>query len=136
MLRRTLPIGEIETESRAARACERSAVPSEERRLWFAVLTQALKDFISGHILSQNYPPAYSREAESWLFDDSYRVGSFSWVANLFAIDPDVVRGWLLNGDYVNERLRQEYRRGPTAPLAPPGRRSASLKVGRPPASR
>jgi hypothetical protein len=104
-------------------------MPSEEQRLWFAVLTQALKDFIGGRGTVQTCGPADYRadyrEAEFWLFDDSYAVGSFSWVANLFALDPDAVRGRLQKENCSTGHLRHEYRRGPTSPLALNDRRKS-----------
>ncbi len=74
-----------------------------EERLWSAVFRGALKDFIicepqtRRRIRSQQSDRAHKRQAAArWFFDDSYEVGSFRWVADLFTIDAEVVRGRLL----------------------------------------
>jgi hypothetical protein len=105
---------------------ETSIANDGEERLWFAVLIQSLNDFISGKrepqgsVASRELRATYSREAEHWFFDDSYEVGSFVWVANVLSIDPDILRGWLVNEKRLNRRLRREYHRRPTRCLAAP----------------
>ncbi len=111
-----MPSGELLPTRTLDRSCA-------EERLWFAVLTRALKDFINGRprtrrrIRSHKSDPAHSREAAGrWFFDDSYQVGSFRWVADLFTVDPTVVIGWLLKEDYLNGLARPCSRRcGPIA---------------------
>ena len=58
------------------------------RRLWAAVLEQAIKDSRGGrtyHIITE--------EARAWLQNNRESVGSFIWVCRILDLDPSYVRG-------------------------------------------
>ena len=54
------------------------------RRLWAAVLEQAIDDLGRGYV--------YAGQAQAWFQSQNEGVGSFLWVCRMLNIDPDYAR--------------------------------------------
>jgi hypothetical protein len=54
------------------------------RRLWVAVLEQAIDDLERGYV--------YAGRAQAWFESDNEGVGSFLWICRMLNIDPDYAR--------------------------------------------
>src|SRR5262249_49911954 len=60
-------------------------------RLWLACVDIALQD-LSAISSSSGHRWRLRHAAEAWIADHSHHVGSFTWICELFGIDPDVFR--------------------------------------------
>jgi hypothetical protein len=89
------------------------------RRLWAAVLEQAVKDARGGrtyHIITE--------EAQAWFHSKKEGVGSFIWVCRILDLDPS----------YVREKV--DLQPVVRATWRPPARRPAAVPVETAPMSR
>ena len=55
------------------------------KRLWFAVLEQALTDAKGKHY-------SYREEAREWFLSEKYETASFLWICDVLDLDPDSFR--------------------------------------------
>jgi len=55
------------------------------KRLWYAVLEQAVKD-------AQGYYNSRREEARQWLFSENHGAASFLWICDVLGLDPDFFR--------------------------------------------
>jgi uncharacterized lipoprotein YmbA len=56
--------------------------PEESRKLWAAVLDQAIKDALSGNLYLK-------KEARDWFCSKNQDIGSFLWVCSTLDINPE-----------------------------------------------
>lgn len=69
------------------------------RRLWAAVLKQAIED-------AQNHKVAdiVKDEAMGWIRSENQNVGSFEWICSTLDLEPDLLRMMVDNGDAAQTR--------------------------------
>ena len=84
------------------------------RRLWAAVLEQAIKDARGGrtyHIITE--------EARTWFRSQNEDVGSFIWICRTLDLDPSYVRGKVNQQPVVRATWRSPARPPAAAPAQP-----------------
>ena len=96
------------------------------RRLWAAVLEQAVKDARGGrtyHIITE--------EARAWFRSKNENVGSFIWVCRILDLDPCYVRAKVDQQPVVRATWRSPARRSAAVPVetAPMNRTGPDLPI-------
>jgi hypothetical protein len=65
----------------------------DERRLWAAVLIQAIKDLTGhGRVYKQPERAQVQYFARLWFADDNREVGSFLWICDQLEVEPSWIR--------------------------------------------
>jgi hypothetical protein len=104
---------------------EHSACGTPEMNPWFSVLCQSLQD-ASGHPvdIGGTASARHARaerlvaSARKWVASNASRVGTFRWCAEIFELDPDLVRARLRAGLPITfDRDMERWRDAPFAGL-------------------
>lgn len=62
------------------------------KRLWAAVLAQAVRDALGGNLYLR-------KSAWAWLRSENQRVSSFHWICTILGLNPESVRTLVANKD-------------------------------------
>ena len=80
------------------------------RRLAFAILLQALRDFFAVQRSGKNNKwEAWQRDAIEWFFSKERAPGSFHWVCDLLEVDPRRIPKLLLSSHNPDDKHQKEW---------------------------
>lgn len=109
-LNRRLPVNPLEISSRFS--CRKVNLDVSTKRLATAILTQALRDVLSGSELgTQQVAGGWRKDALKWFASDEEYPGSLLWVSGIIEADVEDIRQWIVDHASGTETDRMKWRR-------------------------